>query len=267
MNTQDNYIRGIIEASMCDWPGKVVTALFLGGCNLRCPTCHNWQLATDPDSINSIPEDRVIDYLSNKRRWIDGVVVSGGEPTLSSRLPFLLVRIQALGLPINLHTNGFNPAKVRELLISNLVDVFSVDVKGPWSKYPGLAGGAATAARAKSNLEEIFGLAAEYPDRFYFRTTHVPALTEEDIAICRSYLPSGHELHTQEYREPAQLQDDEFITREFGMVLVVDNETNEDVAELPVLEALPVLKDLGFENPVSAIIGGGNDKYMIIDNL
>ncbi len=152
-----NQIRGLEKVSLCDWKGTVSTVIFLGGCNFRCPTCHNWELATSPNSIKAVPAQEVMDYLASKRNWLDGVVVTGGEPTIHSDLPDLISEIKSLGFRINLHTNGSNPAMIQTLFERDLVEVFSVDVKGPWEKYPSLTGGKQSPSEAAASLGRIFG--------------------------------------------------------------------------------------------------------------
>jgi len=195
-------IKKIEKFSLCDWGSMVSAAIFLGGCNFRCPTCHNWELATRPNNITSISPDSVISYLRRSFRWLDGVVITGGEPTVHKDLSVLVSKIENMGLKVNLHTNGSRPDLIRYYVEQGLVDVFSVDVKGPFAKYPLLTGGRMSMAGAQESLGAIFELARQHPEKFYFRTTLVPFLDEEDLAVCQSYMPEGQTLHFQDYREP-----------------------------------------------------------------
>lgn len=176
--------------------------LFLGGCNLACPTCHNWQLAQAPEQLPVIPKELLFSHLMSRQGWLDGVVISGGEPTCCPGLPEILQELASAGLPIKLDTNGLNPARIKDLLIRDLVQLIAVDVKGPWHKYPSLSGGKCSVKKVESALEKIFALAQEYPQRFYFRCTKVPALSIEDIEETKSCLPQGFELHLQDYIPP-----------------------------------------------------------------
>lgn len=279
MNNYWNSVRGFQEFSLCDWAGKVSAVLFTGGCNFRCPTCHNWDLAMNPKSIESISRETVMTYLNTRTSWLDGVVITGGEPTLVDGLDFLLMEIQSTGLPVNLHTNGFRPQVVRELLEMNLVDTFSVDIKGPWYAYPELIGfqwdknpGSNVDVKAEENLTQIFEMAVEFPERFYFRTTHVPTLSSRDIATCRSYLPEGHTLHIQEYRTPKHLEGQDELEAigfdlRYAQVLVINDEDNKDLFEGSASEAVSFLRAEGIANPVGAIQTGAIDGLTIIDNL
>lgn len=181
---------------------RVSSVLFTGGCNLRCPTCHNWTLAAEPHSIERISRLTVIDHLRRYSRWIDGVVITGGEPTTVPHLADLISEIRELGFEINLHTNGLAHEVIRSLLEAELVDLFSVDVKGPWSLYPLLTGYATTSSLAATALTEVFDMASQAPELFYFRTTLVPALSGEHVEGCKASLPKGCKLHLQEFRKP-----------------------------------------------------------------
>ena len=196
------HLRGMEHVSLCDWPGRIACVLFFGGCNLRCPTCHNAGLAWHKELFPVIPRDDVLDYLSRRKSWLEGITITGGEPTLVPDLPNFLAELKTLGLAVKMDTNGQRPDVVRDLLKAGLVDVFAVDVKGPWHKYPDLTGGMAQPERAEENLNHIFDLARQFKEAFYFRTTFVPALTERDIKAVRRVLPPGFDLTLQPYVIP-----------------------------------------------------------------
>jgi pyruvate formate lyase activating enzyme len=195
-------VRGFEPVSLCDWPGHVCAVLFLGGCNLLCPTCHNHQLAWTPGTVPVIPRSEVLGYLDQKAGWLDGITVTGGEPTVAAGLSPLLSDLRAAGLKIKLDTNGMRPDVVRGLLEQDLAQVFAVDVKGPWDRYFDLTGGAVDENRARAGLESVFALAVEYPDRFYFRCTQVPGLNENDLEAVRAQLPAGFSLRVQKFIPP-----------------------------------------------------------------
>lgn len=154
-----NNIKGFNASSLVDWPGVVSAVIFTGGCNFQCETCHNWDLATNPQTVESLDAAVVFWELDRLRKWVDGVVVTGGEPTIHPDLPQLLEKIRLLGFKVNLNTNGLNPSMVRYLFDRGLVDVFAVDVKGPWAKYPLLTGGKCYPDEARSALGTIFEMA------------------------------------------------------------------------------------------------------------
>jgi pyruvate formate lyase activating enzyme len=197
-----SFIKGLEPVSFCDWPGRTSLVLFTGTCNLRCPTCHNPDLARRPEALPGISREMLLRRIRSKGAWIDGVVISGGEPTAVPGLERILEAIAELGLPVKLDSNGFYPGVIEQLLDKNLVALFAVDVKGPFSRYPELTGGRADPEEARANLERVFALATEAPDRFIFRCTHVPGLSEKDLDLVRGYLPSAHSLVVQQYRHP-----------------------------------------------------------------
>lgn len=203
-HTAWDNIRGITRVSMCDWPGRISCVLFTGGCNLLCPTCHNGGLAWRPDAYPVTPREEVLGYLKARRRWLEGVTITGGEPTLTEGLPELLTDIKELGFAVKMDTNGLRPDVVAELLSAGLVDVFAVDVKAPFAKYPEVTGRAVTSETAEEFLGHIFDLAALRPEAFYFRTTMVPALTELDMNEVRAIVPDGAVHVEQPFVEPGR---------------------------------------------------------------
>jgi pyruvate formate lyase activating enzyme len=198
------FVRGLTKMSLCDWPGKVCAVLFTCGCNLRCPTCHNGELAWRPQNMPPLGRDAVMNFLESRKAWLDGITVTGGEPSVIPGLASILADLRTLGLPIKLDTNGQRPEVVAELLGARLVDVFAVDVKGPYAKYPELTGGGVSAEKAQEHMSAIFSMAEQHPNQFYFRTTRVPILTDTDMEIARELLPAGFTLTEQRFVEPGR---------------------------------------------------------------
>ncbi|MEF2145342.1 MAG: radical SAM protein [Desulfovibrionaceae bacterium] len=196
------YVRGLERFSLCDWPGVPCCVVFLGTCNLLCPTCHNHTLAWTPERLPLLPRWAIKAYLAERRKWLGGITVTGGEPTHVPHVGELLWELKRFDLPVKLDTNGMRPDVVRDLLDSGLVDRFAVDVKGPFRMYPELTGNAVSAIAAQANIEAIFALAQDAPDKFYFRTTRVPALTDKHMDEVRDLLPRDFELTVQEYVAP-----------------------------------------------------------------
>ncbi|HKI82363.1 MAG TPA: anaerobic ribonucleoside-triphosphate reductase activating protein [Pseudodesulfovibrio sp.] len=197
-----NFVRGFENLSLCDWPGRTSCIIFLGGCNLRCPTCHNFQLAWDMNALPALDPQRIKAYLRDRAGWLDGVTISGGEPSTVPGVGELAFEIKKFGLPVKMDSNGMRPEVVAELLEEKLVDTFAVDVKGPYTKYPSLTGNAVSEIAARANMGRIFEMAQARPGAFYFRITQVPGLTEADMDVARSYLPPNHELTIQKYVPP-----------------------------------------------------------------
>ncbi|GAB6125911.1 anaerobic ribonucleoside-triphosphate reductase activating protein [Humidesulfovibrio idahonensis] len=197
-----NHVRGLEPMSLCDWPGRPCAVLFLGGCNLRCPTCHNADLAWNMESLPVVTQASLRALLSKRSRWLSGVTVTGGEPTAVPGVGAILHEVAQSGLPIKVDTNGMLPEAVELMLAEGLVSQFFVDVKGPFEKYPALTGGAVSEYDARRNLSRMFALAEARPGAFLFRTTLVPLLDDADVKTVRGLLPHGFALTTQDYKPP-----------------------------------------------------------------
>lgn len=132
-------IGGIQKLSLVDYPGHVAAALFLAGCNMRCGYCHNPELVLPERLAPSIPVEEVMIFLKSRVGRLDGVVISGGEPTVQEDLPELCRRIKALGFDVKLDTNGTHPSMVRQMIDEGTIDFIAMDVKGPLEKYVEIA--------------------------------------------------------------------------------------------------------------------------------
>lgn len=124
-------IKGFIETSLLDWPGQVCAVIFLPYCNLRCPYCHNHRLVLKPDTLETIPLNMILERLNSFTEWVDGVCVTGGEPTIHRNLPALLGKIREAGFKTKIDTNGTQPETLHYLISEQLVDCVAMDVKAP----------------------------------------------------------------------------------------------------------------------------------------
>ncbi|XPV76942.1 MAG: anaerobic ribonucleoside-triphosphate reductase activating protein [Desulfovibrio sp.] len=197
-----SHVRGLEEFSLCDWPGHPGAVIFLGGCNLLCPTCHNFKMAWDHNSLPEFSRIKVLKFLESRKKWFDGLTITGGEPTCVPHVDYLLEDIADKEIPIKFDTNGMRPAVVEKLLQKGHVDTFAVDIKGPFELYPALTGNAVSANQAKKNISAILEMAKSYPESFYFRLTRVPMITDTDEAVVREVLPEGFSLTVQDYIAP-----------------------------------------------------------------
>jgi pyruvate formate lyase activating enzyme len=189
-------IKGAIDFSLADWDGKISSVFFLPNCNFRCPFCHNSPLVLHPEREETIPFKRVEDYLKKQRGWIDGVCITGGEPTLHSDLPDLCSKLKEMGFLVKVDTNGTNPLIVKELMAGELIDYVAVDIKAPLTvkKYSKAAGINAEKllGKVKETVRILLGSKMDYE----FRTTLVPTLHEkedmkemcEGIKGCKKYV-------------------------------------------------------------------------------
>jgi len=180
---------------MLDWPGRLTTTVFLGGCNFSCPFCHNGQLLAEPAEPGDW--DALVAHLSQKRDWIDGVVITGGEPTTDPGLRDLLEVLAALRIPVKLDTNGSNPSLVQEYLADNLVEFVALDVKTIGAHYESLTGVEDAADCVVRTIDILIGSGIPHE----FRTTAYPgAVALDDFATIARQLEGGDRYAIQQFR-------------------------------------------------------------------
>ncbi|NVM22410.1 MAG: anaerobic ribonucleoside-triphosphate reductase activating protein, partial [Desulfobacterales bacterium] len=175
-------IKGFIENSLLDWPGHICAVIFLPYCNLRCPYCHNHQLVLKPDDLETLSLEAILERLRPFKDWIDGICVTGGEPTIHRALPALLKTIREAGFKTKLDTNGTQPEILGYLLDEKLVDSVAIDVKAPLDDpiYARCAGVYVPVDIVGKSIEVL--KAADIP--CVFRCTVCPTLLAEGD-ICR----------------------------------------------------------------------------------
>ena len=202
-------IKGFRRTSLVDFPGNIVSTVFVAGCNFRCPFCHNPELVFDDPSLKRISEREVLGMLEKQRRYIDGVCVSGGEPTMHQDLPDFLVKIKAIGLKVKLDTNGSNPVMLRMLVEQGLVDYISMDIKSSLDNYSVSAG---VKVDVKSILESIAVIMSSKVD-YEFRTTVVPGLFDIDElkSICKE-IAGAKGYYLQQFNPKTSLIDDKYAS-------------------------------------------------------
>ncbi len=181
--------KGFVKTSLIEYPGKIVSVAFVGGCNFRCPFCQNPDLVLNPRSLPSTGEKEVIDHLLSKRKWLDGLVITGGEPMLEKDLPNFLSKIKKEGFLVEIETNGTNPGMLRDLVKRSLVDYLALDIKAPfeWEKYRKVAGivDKKLLGKVKESVKILLSSNIDYE----LRTTVVPGLADQEdlISIARSF--------------------------------------------------------------------------------
>ncbi len=191
-------IKGFLETSFLDWPGKICSVLFLPGCNLRCPYCHNHALVLHPDRVPTFPLKSILSRLRSFRGWIDGVCITGGEPTLHPDLLSLVRKIKDLGFPVKLDTNGSNPGLLDRLIAKRAIDFVSRDVKAPVDpvQYSRAAGLPVDLDRIWKSTQILKRGDVAYG----FRTTVVPGLhTADDILRLGQQLRPGARMTLQDF--------------------------------------------------------------------
>lgn len=159
-------IAGIQKTTLLDYPTKVAAIVFTQGCNFRCGYCHNPDLLEQNKNTNFLPEN-FISFLKTRQGKLDGVVITGGEPTLQSGLYDFIKQIKQLDFAVKLDTNGTNPKIIKKLLNETLVDYIAMDIKAPFEKYSEITGINVNTNNIKTSIDLIIKSLTEYE----FRTT------------------------------------------------------------------------------------------------
>ena len=190
-------VKGMIETSFIDWRGHIASVLFLGGCNFRCPFCHNKDLVLTPTEMVDIPLDHIILILRRYKRWVERVVISGGEPTIHKELSYLAEKIKGEGLLIKLDTNGSNPSMIKALVKDGLIDYIAMDIKGPLIKYNRWCGVEVDIGKIEESIRFIMEGHVDYE----FRMTVVPFFhKEEDCYEICDYIKGAKRFFIQNFR-------------------------------------------------------------------
>ncbi|MFH1867941.1 MAG: anaerobic ribonucleoside-triphosphate reductase activating protein [Candidatus Omnitrophota bacterium] len=184
-------IKGFQEVTLLDWDGKVASIIFLAGCNFRCGFCHARSLVIGGDGLAPIPFEDIRSFLKEKKGWVDGVIITGGEPTIDEEKLFTLTSaIKELGFLIKLDTNGTNPKALKRLIEAGMLDYISMDIKAPLhpERYKNAAGVDVEITDVIHAKDVILNSSIDYE----FRTTVMPELINiSDIAeIAKSIMPA-----------------------------------------------------------------------------
>lgn len=187
-------IGGLVKFTLIDFPGRPAAIVFTQGCNFRCRYCHNPELVYPHLFSPSMPEEEVWSFLQRRQGTLEGVVVSGGEPTLQEDLVSFMAKLKAMGYQTKIDTNGTRPEILRELIDKKLVDFIAMDLKAPFDKYAAITGVEANSTILQQSMDLIRQSGLEYQ----FRTTYdKEVLTESDIATL-SQLTQGENYKVQE---------------------------------------------------------------------
>ncbi|MBB1555369.1 anaerobic ribonucleoside-triphosphate reductase activating protein [Candidatus Saccharibacteria bacterium] len=201
-------IGGIQKFSTVDYPGYTVASIFTIGCNMRCGYCHNPELVLPEQYAGAIPEEEIFEFLEKRRGLLDGVAISGGEPTMQEDLPDFIRRCKKMGFLVKLDTNGTNPGVLRELLQENLIDFVAMDIKGPLEKYSQIAARPIDIDAIRESIDLIRTVPHE------FRTTIVRGqLVPEDFESI-GQLVHGADRFALQYFVPGTTVSPQFNKRE-----------------------------------------------------
>ncbi len=192
-------IHGFNKTTLLDYPGHLASTIFLGGCNFRCPFCHNASLVLAPAGQPTIPEEEIFSTLKKRKGILEGVCITGGEPTIYPGLPDFIRKIKALGLLVKLDTNGSNPAVIQDLIAGQSVDYIAMDVKNSKEKYPLSIG---VDAFDVSKISESISILLSSKIDYEFRTTVVKEHhTKEDILSIGRWIKGAKAYFLQAYKE------------------------------------------------------------------
>lgn len=173
-------IGGYVKNSFVDYPGKIACTIFTVGCNMRCWYCHNSHILENVKRV--VDQNEIIDFLSKRKGFLDGVVISGGEPTLQPDLIEFLGKIKQMGYKVKLDTNGTNFKILEQAINNNLVDYVAMDIKAPIEKYSKIT----CTNNDIESIKDSIDLLLESKVDYEFRTTFSPDLTVSDIEdICK----------------------------------------------------------------------------------
>ena len=197
------YLCGLQKLAMVDYPGKLAATVFTGGCNLRCPFCHNALLVTRLDETPKLSEQEILNFLASRKKLLDGVVLSGGEPLMQPDAAVFLKKVRDMGFAVKLDTNGCYPEALADILERGLVDYVAMDIKNCREKY------ALTVGRSSFDIapvEESVRLLRASRVTYEFRTTLVQELhTADDIRAIGQWLRGAPRYYLQQFVDSGNL--------------------------------------------------------------
>jgi pyruvate formate lyase activating enzyme len=200
-------IGGLQKVSLIDYPGQISSTIFLQGCNFKCPYCHNPELVDAKLFNKCLDEKEILDFLKNRIGKIDGVTVTGGEPTIQNDLMSFLKRIKRMGFAVKLDTNGSLPDVLRNLLKENLLDYIAMDIKAPLSKYENIA----QVPLEINFIEESVRIILKAKIEHEFRTTVVQSLLTEGDILNIAGLIIGARRYTLQKFVPTKTLDKNYL--------------------------------------------------------
>ncbi len=203
--------KGFQKTSLIEYPGKIASIVWVAGCNFRCPFCYNLDLVLNPEKLDSITEEEVINHLKENKKWIDALAITGGEPTLHEDLPDFIKKVKELNLLVEIETNGTNPAMLDYLIKNKLVDYIAFDIKAPliFEEYK-----KATRIINKKlfeNIKKSISLVMNSNIDYEFRITVVPKLhNKEKLIQIAKQLKGIKRFCLQQFKNDVPLMENSF---------------------------------------------------------
>ena len=198
-------IKGFQKLSLIEYPEKISAIVFLGNCNFKCHFCYNIDLVKNYKKLPDIPEKEILDFLSTRKGLLDGIAITGGEPTIHKELPEFIKKIKDLGFLVLLETNGTNPKMLKELIDNKLVDYIAMDIKAPLEKYDEITGVKVN----KKDIQDSVDIIRKSGIDYEFRTTVIPKhFKEDDVLAIGKWLKGSKRYVLQQFRPEKTLNED-----------------------------------------------------------
>lgn len=195
-------IKGYLTYSLLDYPGKIVSVVFLSGCNFRCPYCFNVEIVNNSKKLKKIEAKEIFSHLKSRKKWLDGVCLSGGEPSLHKGLFDFISKIKEMGFLVKLDTNGANPEILKKLIEAKLLDYIAMDIKASLEKYKKTVRRDVDLKKIQESIDLIRNSGIEYE----FRTTVVPKFFDEKVALAiGNWLKGSKKYCLQQFRSEKTL--------------------------------------------------------------
>lgn len=211
-------IHGLNKTTLLDYPGHVAATVFCGGCNFRCPFCHNSELVLNPASTPAISDREVLDFLAKRKGILQGICITGGEPTLQQDLAEFIYHVKDLGYLVKLDTNGYRPEVIKNLVEGHLLDYIAMDIKSGPSGYAKAVGLLELSKDSSlKNIRESIDFIMTCGVQYEFRTTVVKGLHEEkDFQEIGPLLQGCKAYFLQNYKDSENVMESGFssFTRE-----------------------------------------------------
>ena len=196
-------ISGLQKLTLLDFPDRTACTVFLGGCNFRCPFCHNSSLVLGAGEGENIPEEEFFAFLKSRKSRLDGVAITGGEPLISDETEIFIEKIKSMGYAVKLDTNGAFPERLRRLIGKGLVDYVAMDIKNSPHKYAKTIGfPSAPLGRSEESIRSLMSGKVG----FEFRTTLVKGFhTEDDIETIGKWISGAERWYLQAFKDSGDL--------------------------------------------------------------
>ncbi len=194
--------------TLIDYPGQVAATVFTFGCSFRCHFCHNPELVLPSQKVKTLSEKDILEFLEKRKDFLDGLCITGGEPTIWKDLPEFIKKVKKKKLKVKLDTNGTNPEMLKDLIEKKLIDYVAMDIKAPWDKYENIVGKKIDIKKIKKSAKLLLDGKLDYE----FRSTILPRLHPvKDIIQMAEQIKGAHKYYLQQFKPFAKMVNKEYI--------------------------------------------------------